>query len=402
MKAMKARQARRPVAATATPHMDEATFRRGGSHCATAWVGQLQLLRTCAARSIALPCVGANAGFAALQEMGYRWFVPTHIYDVEEACRKPLAQLFGEGPGSPTVHIGPVEGDILRVELSRLACPDGLVSGPPCQFVAGNGFSDPWSHPGMLVFNRVLAWIEYFASQTLKFFVVENVKGLSKNFQNRGSILSLSEQRLRRRCPDFEIKVWLLNSKDYTLAQHRERIYIIGVRRSVLHQAGNRAIPDSPAPAMARCRLSWFLTVGAPNTPLSSLTKRQRQNLKDYKKLSERLIRDRNMQGKLMTCDLSRRPSAVYGPKFCTDDLVGTLLTSNRQIFLVSLGEGMRSPTVHRWLKSEERCRLQGFRPEMFADLNETERLLLVGNAFAVPCIGVTLHYITQLLSNAV
>jgi len=382
--------------------MDEETFRRGGSQCTTAWVGQLQqLVNEFHPLSIALPCVGANAGFVALKDMGHRGAVPMHIYDADEACRKPLAQLFGEGPGSPTVHIGPIDGDILRVEPAGLECPDGLVSGPPCQFCAGNGYHKPWSHPGLLVFKQVLAWIENFATRQLKFFVLENVRGISRNYQSFQSILDMALERLRRKLPEFEIKVWNLNSKDYTLAQHRDRIYIFGVRQSVLHKVGHRDIPESPAPVMPRCRLSWFLTEGLPNTPLTSLTRKQRQNLKDYQKLSKRLISDRGMQGKFMTCDLSRRPTAAFGPKFRVDDLVDTLLTSNRQIFLMSLGEGLRSPTVHRWLKSEERCRLQGFRPEVFAECSETERNKLTGNAFSVPCIGVILHYITQLLSNA-
>ena len=152
---------------------------------------------------------------------------------------------------------------------------------------------------------------------------------------------------------------------------------------------------------MPRCRLSWFLTEGLPNTPLSSLAPGQRANLKEYKKLSEQFVRDPSMQGRIMTCNLSRRPSARFGAKYRLDDMVETLLCSNRQIFLVSLGEGLRSPTVHRWLTSEERCRLQGFMPELFAACSASQRDLLSGNAFAVPCIGVVLDYLIMLLSDA-
>jgi site-specific DNA-cytosine methylase len=410
MNALQHSQAKKALAATSsTTYMDEQTFRHGGGEAATAWVGVLRQLRQLTRewgrqQGIALPCVGANSGFVALRDMGHRGFVAKHIYDVDEACRQPLLELFGQGPGSPTLHIGPIEGDILRIRPADLDCPDGLLSGPPCPFVAGNGARDPWSHPGMLVFVQVLVWIEDFASRGLKFFVLENVTGLAKDFKRSGSVLSAALSRLRGAAPDFEIKVWFLNAKDYTLAQHRERIYIVGVLKSVLQQAGHQAIPESPAPfqrAMPRCRLSWFLTEGLPNISVSSLAPGQRANLKVYKKLSELYIRSPGQAGRIMTCDLSRRPSASFGAKLRLDDLVQTLLCSNRQIFLVSLGEGLTSPTVHRWLTSEERCRLQGFRPELFAACSDTQRNRMSGNAFAVPVIGVVLDYIIMLLSDA-
>jgi len=350
--------------------------------------------------TIALPCVGANSGFRALQELGHRGVAPTHIYDIDPACRKPLEILHGQGPQSPTFHIGPEAGDILRVDPAGLACPDGLLAGPPCTFVAGNGGHEPWAHSGMLVFNQVLCWIENFAQRELKFFVLENVKGLATRYQGQASVLELALARLQRSVPFFEIRVWRLNSKDYTLAQHRERIYIIAMRRSVLARSGRQCIGLEP-PVMPRCPLAQFLTRDAPNVYHSELAPSQQENLVAYMKLIMDYIVDPDMQGKFACFDLSRKIDAAYGPKWRVDDVVETLTTNNTQLYIVSLGEGVQKPTVHRWLRLEERARLQGLGPELFAACNASQKKTLTGNAFAVPCIGVALQFIMQVLATA-
>ena len=360
--------------------------------------------------TIALPCLGANAGCAALKDLsslqhGLPFLcgaVPIHMYDIAENCRAPLSSLLGECKGSPTFHLGPIEGDILRVEPAGLECPDGLVSGPPCQFVSTLGEHDPFHHPGMLIFNQVLRWIEDFASRQLQFFVVENVKGLKVKYGGSSqSMLDIAVERLEKMQPAFQIRVWNLNAKDYTLAQQRERIYIIGVRRSTLNRAGARDIPVDPPSAMPRCSLSWFLTACLPNTPLHTLAPGQRFNFGRYLRLARGAIRDPRMQGKVMCCDLSRNPALSWGPKFRVDDLVDTLTTANRQLFIISLGEGKKSPTIRRFLHPDERCRLQGFSPDHFGTSPAGDYAKLIGNAFAVPCIGVVLHYSLQVLTTA-
>ena len=366
---------------------------------AAVWVDQMQeLVGELPSLAISFPCVGANAGLVALYDSGHRGIIPVHMYDIDEACRKPLAALLGVDRVPPT--LGAEHGDILKVDPNSLTCPDGLVSGPPCQFVATGGKQDPWNHPGLMVFNQVIAWIENFAARELKFFVLENVKGLSRRYGGQPSVLSLAEARLRSMTPAFGIRVWSMNSKDYTLAQHRERWYIIGVRASVLRQAGHRAIPPRGPPPMPRCGLSWFLTGGIPNTSLSSLTHQQCQNLLAYKMLASCQLHAKVMQGMLMACDVSRRPTASWGPKYRIDDVVDTLTTFSSRIFVMSLGEG-QSPTVHRFLQSDEMCRLQGFRPELFAACTEKETTRLVGNSFSVPVVGVVLRYCMQVLTAA-
>ena len=106
------------------------------------------------------------------------------------------------------------------------------------------------------------------------------------------------------------------------------------------------------------------------------------------------------MRGTFMCCDLSRDPDRAFGPKWRADDLVETLTTWNRQLFIMSLGEG-GSPTVQRFLHSDERCRLQGFSPDHFGTSPAGDYAKLIGNAFAVPCIGVVLHYSLQVLTTA-
>ena len=106
-------------------------------------------------------------------------------------------------------------------------------------------------------------------------------------------------------------------------------------------------------------------------------------------------------RGKFACFDLSRKPNAAYGPKWRVDDVVETLTTNNGQLYIVALGEGMQKPTVHRWLDQAERARLQGLRPELFEACGIVEKKTMTGNAFSVPCIGVVLHFIMQVLTTA-
>lgn len=103
---------------------------------------------------------------------------------------------------------------------------DVLVGGFPCQSfsIAGQrrGFDDP---RGELIFEiaRILR------DKKPPYFLLENVKGL---LSSGGGADFQEIIKLLADCGDYAIEWAVLNSKDYGVAQNRERVYIVGFPRA--------------------------------------------------------------------------------------------------------------------------------------------------------------------------
>lgn len=111
------------------------------------------------------------------------------------------------------------------IDLSELPDDvDGFIGGPPCQSwsVAGarRGDKDP---RGAVLWDYVSA----IESRTPKFFVLENVPGMTSS-SHRGPY-----RLLLTRLTDagYNIAHGILNSKNYETAQSRRRLFIVGYRR---------------------------------------------------------------------------------------------------------------------------------------------------------------------------
>lgn len=117
--------------------------------------------------------------------------------------------------------------DIRTVKSEDIPDFDLMVGGVPCQSwsVAGKrgGFSD----------ERGNLWFEFIRilkEKKPKYFVAENVKGILSHDGGK-SFEKLCESFCEAGYViDFEI----LNSKDFGVAQNRERVYIIGFREDIL------------------------------------------------------------------------------------------------------------------------------------------------------------------------
>ena len=118
-------------------------------------------------------------------------------------------------------------GDITKANYEQLEDFDLVVGGVPCQSwsIAGKrgGFDD----------ERGNMWFECFKilrAKQPKYFLFENVKGLLSH--NGGKSM---ERICEELCEcgygiDFEV----LNSKNFGVAQNRERVFIIGIRLDML------------------------------------------------------------------------------------------------------------------------------------------------------------------------
>jgi DNA (cytosine-5)-methyltransferase 1 len=123
--------------------------------------------------------------------------------------------------------------DIKSEEIIEEAFPQGkpehfgIIGGPPCQDFSMNGslkgFKGERGKLTILFFDKILE---------LKptFFVMENVTGLIKRQDTKEFLESLLKRIKKEYYVDYE----KLNSIDFGVPQHRERIFFIGIRKGIV------------------------------------------------------------------------------------------------------------------------------------------------------------------------
>jgi len=120
-------------------------------------------------------------------------------------------------------------GDITAIDPATLPDFDILVGGVPCQSwsIAGKrgGFTD----------ERGNMWFQFtkiLRAKQPKYFLAENVKGLLSHDGGKSMERICEELCGCGYAIDFEV----LNSKDFGVAQSRERVFIIGIRLDLLDE----------------------------------------------------------------------------------------------------------------------------------------------------------------------
>jgi len=105
----------------------------------------------------------------------------------------------------------------------------GMIGGPPCQDFSMNGslkgFNGERGKLTIVYFDKIL---------DLKptFFVMENVTGLTKRKETKVFLESLLNRVEKEYCVDHEI----LNSLNFGVPQHRERVFFIGIRKNYINK----------------------------------------------------------------------------------------------------------------------------------------------------------------------
>jgi DNA (cytosine-5)-methyltransferase 1 len=135
-------------------------------------------------------------------------------------------------------YIGDINELVKNIEdyRNKISDLDLVCGGPPCQgFSMANRqriIDDPRN-------NLYKAYLEFLRFTKPKFFVMENVKGMSKKIDE---ILSDFKEYLN---DDYDIHYSLFNVKDFGLPQNRERFFIIGNRIGVKSETIFRDIENS-------------------------------------------------------------------------------------------------------------------------------------------------------------
>jgi len=123
---------------------------------------------------------------------------------------------------------------IKSTEITRKAFPAGrpeffgVIGGPPCPDFASGG-----KHRGHEGDHGRLSktFVEHICTIKPSFFVFENVHGLLRTEKHR-TFLETLEKQLQE--ANYCIDRTVLNSLDFGLAQDRERVFLIGIRKNLL------------------------------------------------------------------------------------------------------------------------------------------------------------------------
>jgi DNA (cytosine-5)-methyltransferase 1 len=142
-----------------------------------------------------------------------------------------------------------VEGDITSLPVPDVEC-DVLLAGPPCQ-----DFSTLWNHDGARTArgNLFREVARFLAALEPAGFVLENVPGLLS--ANRGAAWAIVRHALRAPAaflsnkpgPRYDLTAQVVDTAELGVPQHRERLFVIGVRRDL----GSRP-PLIPTPTADR------------------------------------------------------------------------------------------------------------------------------------------------------
>ncbi len=125
----------------------------------------------------------------------------------------------------------------IRKTLCGIQSVDVLAGGPPCQ-----GFSMIGRSKRATLQERMLGFVDDPRNQLFLYFLkfaeklnpkivlIENVKGLGSAAAYR----DLIEASLKKTGYGYDVASRVLNAKDFGLAQHRERLFFVGIRKDLI------------------------------------------------------------------------------------------------------------------------------------------------------------------------
>lgn len=161
-------------------------------------------------------CAGIGGGRIALENLGHEC---VGFSEIDKPAEKTYRLFFGEDEIN--------YGDLTKIDTSDLPDFDLMVGGFPCQTfsVIGQrkGMKD---ERGEIIFHL----INILKEKNVKFFILENVKGLVNH--DKGNSLRVILEALDKAGYYVEWKV--LSSIHYGVPQMRERIYFVGIRKDLL------------------------------------------------------------------------------------------------------------------------------------------------------------------------
>lgn len=161
-------------------------------------------------------CAGIGGGRIGLENSGMQC---VGFSEIASSYIKTYREFFGNDE--------PNYGNLMKINPADLPDFDLMIAGFPCQTfsVIGprTGMKD---RRGLIIFGL----INIMVGKNLKYFILENVKGLL----NHGSGKSLNIILKELEKAGYKVFWKLVTSLDYGVPQMRERIYFVGIRKDLV------------------------------------------------------------------------------------------------------------------------------------------------------------------------
>ncbi|CZE48669.1 DNA cytosine methyltransferase [Campylobacter geochelonis] len=120
-----------------------------------------------------------------------------------------------------------IKGDIRNISSDEFPVSDGIIGGPPCQ---------SWSEAGSLRgINDDRGQLFYEYIRVLKdkmplFFLAENVSGMLAKRHKK----AVDNIKNEFESAGYNLNIFMLNAKDYGVAQDRKRVFYLGFRKDLV------------------------------------------------------------------------------------------------------------------------------------------------------------------------
>jgi DNA (cytosine-5)-methyltransferase 1 len=275
-------------------------------------------------------------------------------------------------------------GDITKIEASDIPTFDILAAGFPCQPFSTIGLRQGFKHKTQgTLFYDVARIIEHHRP---KAFLLENVVGLitHEKGQTLATILEVLEE-LR-----YDVWVNVLDAADFKVPQHRERVYIVGMRVRGNRKArcsrsdsrSSRTQVEVPFPS----RFKW----PAPSKKQVGIGQFIEQGVEGYT-ISEHL------QKTYIYKINDGRPQVIDR---LSDFPVKTLVASYHKIQRLT-GTFVRDGKTGLRLLTENECKaIMGFPRDFQIPVSRTQMYRQMGNSVAVPVIEAIAKCITAAIQE--
>ena len=307
---------------------------------------------------------GTRIGF---EKNGYRCVFSSE-FDTN-ACRTYEAN-FGEIPF----------GDITKISSDEIPDFDILLGGFPCQAfsMAGQrgGFNDI---RGTMFFEiaRILK------EKSPKAFLLENVKGLLSH--DKSKTFNIIIETLKK---DLGYKIFykILNSKDFGLAQNRERIYIVGFKNDVkfvFPKSNNRKKYLKDILEKNEVSSKYYLS----DTYINTLKKHKKRHAEKGNGFGYEILSVDGIANTLMVGGMGRERNLIYDNKL-------TDFTPKTNIKGKINSEFIRCLTPREW------ARLQGFDDSFKIPVSDTQAYKQFGNTVSIPVVSAIAKQILKALNN--
>lgn len=263
------------------------------------------------------------------------------------------------------------EGDITKVDISKIPDHDILCGGFPCQAFSISGKQGGFNDARGTLFFEIAKIVK---KKKPKIIFLENVKNLGRH--DNGKTLNTIENVLNEL--GYNIFHKLLNSSHYGVPQNRQRIFIIGLKRSYTSKEF-----EFPTPT---CEEVFLVDVLENNVPHHFLVDRVDITFKENKLLSELDLFDKKKYLRPLrigTISKGGQGERIYSPK-------------GHSITLSAYGGGIAGKTGAylinnkvRQLTPRECLRVQGF-PENYSfppEITKSQIYKMCGNSVSVPVI---------------